>query len=164
MRADVFAVLLLAAATSGCVTELDIEPTVPLDASVEAVFDAQAVDRILVTRADPQANSCVGVVMLRGAEDGIPGQDLSLPEPWGLELAYRRETAQECHGTFPQLHRVTVADSGQGYVDWSPASLGDDGLPTQLELDVLIAFRSTPTLESIEEGPVPIVGTVPDEL
>ena len=107
--------LLCALLASGCVTELDVDPLVPLEPTVAATYDEQALNRLLVTMATPsdtsQPPSCVGVLLARDLEDGVPGQDLALPPGWGLELAYRARSAAECHGVWPQLHRITEAGS-----------------------------------------------------
>jgi len=156
MRPQLISLAATATLASACVTELEVEPTVSLDPTIAATFERQALTRMLVTRADPSDASCVGVVLVKDVDDGIPGQDLAVPTPWGLESAYRYDSAAECHGVFPQDHRVRSAMSGSGFVDWAPGNLTTEGAPRAVQVDIELWFDRVPYVMEIIDDSVSV--------
>lgn len=133
---------LLLTLLAGCTAEVvfirqDLE-----DTSFEAKFSYQPRDRILVTASLPEEDICAGVMLGRGIGDGIPGQNLDLPDDWSLEMAYRSDGWEGCHERFPQAHRVEQAYAGVGVVEWDARF--PELPPLEVDLDVKMAFERWP--------------------
>ncbi len=109
----------------------------PAQATYAARALIGALDRILITKADPVLDICVMVRLVSPA--GIGKLGITLPANWDTEFAFAYPGAADCH-TFTEFPQNPVyALAGSGAIDWTVA--GGEIYPTEItSVDVTLTF------------------------
>lgn len=127
----------------------------PGNGTYAAFYLPGGLDRILVRKADTDADLCTSVLFVW---PGMPSPGLTLPPEWGLQWAQIHDGAADCLDPQAQLVNGVFGDPVTGSADW----ITMDFCPQTLDIDVVVTFPPeqpwVPPKDTLKATALPVQG------
>jgi hypothetical protein len=119
------------------ISPADAAPDGQTAVTYQAVGIPGGLDRILITRADPASDLCVGLRLVW--PDLGDTFDIALPPEWSVEFTYLYQGAATCHDDLSLPMGAVPASAGSGAITWDDSG---GAFPGVLSIDVTLTFSS----------------------